>query len=148
MAAFIRDRRRSSGSRPIREGPTSDRLVPIVITALSLVGLGALSAGATLAVGDTRGHAFGHLAVGLVCFALFLLLALRWHPAGGSRAGTFRGLSLLLLAVGAFGSFVESLGASGYDAANSTRRISALGALHDVGLLFAPPPSSRYPSLS
>jgi hypothetical protein len=45
---------------------------------------------------------------------------------------------LLILGVGAFGSFIESLGGAGYDAANLERRVESLAALHGIGVLFGP----------
>ena len=47
-----------------------------------------------------------------------------------------RVMVLVLLALAAIGSFVESLGGAGYDAANMARRLPALAALHDVGVPF------------
>jgi hypothetical protein len=47
-------------------------------------------------------------------------------------------MALLVLAIGAFGSFIESLGGAGYDAVNLERRIPTLASLHDVGVLLAP----------
>jgi hypothetical protein len=40
--------------------------------------------------------------------------------------------------VGAFGSFIESLGGAGYDAANLERRVESLASLHGIGVLFGP----------
>ena len=42
----------------------------------------------------------------------------------------------MLLVAATFGSFLESLGGSGYDAANSGTRISALTTLHGIALPF------------
>jgi hypothetical protein len=47
-------------------------------------------------------------------------------------------MALLILASGAFGSFIESLGGSGYDALDAERRIASLASLHDIGIVFAP----------
>ena len=45
---------------------------------------------------------------------------------------------LLALGVGAFGSFIESLGGAGYDAANLERRVASLASLHGIGVLLGP----------
>lgn len=45
---------------------------------------------------------------------------------------------LLVLGVGAFGSFIESLGGAGYDATDLERRIETLASLHGVGVYFGP----------
>ncbi|MGZ4242641.1 MAG: hypothetical protein ACXVQ7_13655 [Actinomycetota bacterium] len=91
----------------------------------------------TVPVGEARGHASAHLATGLVCLALFGALAFPWRPAPGSGAAAIRGLVLLLLTVAAAGSFAESMGGAGYDAANEARRIEALARLHGVALPFS-----------
>ena len=41
-----------------------------------------------------------------------------------------------MLVAATFGSFLESLGGSGFDAANEGTRISALATLHDIALPF------------
>jgi hypothetical protein len=67
---------------------------------------------------------------------LFAALAFPWHPTPGSGAAMFRGMVLTLLALAAAGSFIESLGGSGYDAANAGHRIQTLASLHGVGVYF------------
>jgi hypothetical protein len=71
-----------------------------------------------------------------VCLGLFAALAFPWHPPAGSGAATLRGLVLTLLALAALGSFLESLGGAGYDAANDGRRIEALTTLHGIVVPF------------
>jgi hypothetical protein len=93
---------------------------------------------ATVAVGEATGHATSHLVMGLACLAIYVGLAALWHPQAGSGKASFRGMALLVLTIGAFGSFIESLGGAGYDAANLERRIPTLASLHGVGMLFAP----------
>lgn len=73
---------------------------------------------------------------GNVSLGPFAALAFLWHPTPGSGPAVFRGLVLTLLALAAFGSFVESLGGSGYDAANAERRVRWLASFHAVGLPF------------
>ena len=85
-----------------------------------------------VAEGEARGHAIGHLITGFLCVGLFAALALPWHPPAGGGAATLRGLVLTLLALSAFGGFMESLGGAGYDAANEGHRIEALTTLHSV----------------
>jgi hypothetical protein len=121
---------------PRRTSPTSrpDRAIWFGVAVLA--GLAAVAA--TVAVGDATGHAVGHLAVGLACLILFVGVAAAWHPTLGSGKASVRGMVLLVLGVGAFGSFVESLGGAGYDAANLERRVASLAALHGIGVLFGP----------
>ena len=87
-----------------------------------------------VAEGEAQGHAIGHLVSGIVALALFAGLAILWQPAPGTNASFARGASLLLLGVAAFGSFLESLGGSGYDAANEGPRIESLAALHRIAV--------------
>jgi hypothetical protein len=47
-----------------------------------------------------------------------------------------RGLVLMLLGLAALGTFLESLGGAGYDAANEGRRIEALTTLHGIAVPF------------
>jgi hypothetical protein len=108
-----------------------------VTVALGAMGVLALVVGLTVAQGEARGHAFSHWIVGVVALALFAALALRWHPQPGTGAAAIRIGVLALLAVGAFGSFLESLGGSGYDAANIEHRVEVLAALHGIALPFA-----------
>ena len=77
-----------------------------------------------------------HLLTGVIGLGLFAALAFRWHPVPGSGVALFRGMVLTLLALAAFGSFVESLGGAGYDAANDARRLTLLASLHPVGVPF------------
>ena len=72
----------------------------------------------------------------MIGLGLFAGLAFRWHPVPGSGIALFRGMVLTLLALAAFGSFVESLGGAGYDAANDARRLTLLASLHPVGVPF------------
>jgi hypothetical protein len=115
-----------------------DRLVWIVGAVLAGCAVIAGIVAATVAVGQAIGHATAHLVTGLACLAIYVGLAALWHPQPGSGRASFRGMALLILAIGAFGLFIESLGGAGYDAANLERRIPTLASLHDVGILFAP----------
>ncbi len=124
----------ASAARPGR----GDRLVWIVAAVLAGIAVIAGVVAATVAVGEATGHAVSHLVTGVVCLAIYAGLAAVWHPQPGSGKASFRGMALLVLAIGAFGSFVESLGGAGYDAANLERRIPTLASLHGVGILFAP----------
>jgi hypothetical protein len=130
-----RARGRSQQERP-RDAARGERLVRIAFTVDAALGVSAVVTAIVVAVGEARGHAVGHLLTGVVSLALFAALAFPWHPAPGSGTAMLRGMVLTLLALAAFGSFVESLGGAGYDAANSARRISLLASLHDVGVPF------------
>jgi hypothetical protein len=139
FAGLLRTRKDAAAPAALRESKaTRFPILPIVAWALAALGLAAAVVAAVVAIGDARGHAVGHLVVGLLCFGLFAVLAFAWSPQPGTGIATFREVALFLLAVGAFGSFVESLGGSGYDAANAERRISSLASLHSVGTLFGP----------
>lgn len=137
FAALVKTRRRSEREVP---ASSSSRASWLRITTWVLITLAAATAVAAVvvAVGDARGHAVGHLVTGLACLGLFIALASMWHPDPHSGLGTFRTLALAFLALGAAGSFVESLGAAGYDAANAERRIPSLASLHDIGVVFGP----------
>lgn len=105
---------------------------------LALLGLVALAVALVVATGEARGHAFFHLLAGALCLALYVPYAFGWHPERGSARAGFRSVLLVLLALAAFGSFVESIGGAGYDERNAGRRIETLTTLHDVGLFFSP----------
>ena len=115
-----------------------DRLIWIVGASLAGFAIVAAIVAVTVAVGEAVGHAVSHLVMGLACLTIYVGLAALWHPQPGSGKASFRGMALLVLAIGAFGSSVESLGSAGYDAANLERRIPTLASLHDVGALLAP----------
>jgi hypothetical protein len=126
--------------RPSDAGPTDaargELLVRIAFTVDAVLGAAAIVTAVVVAIGEARGHATGHLVTGIVSLSLFSAIAFLWHPTPGSGPAMFRGLVLSLLALAAFGSFVESLGGSGYDAANVERRIRWLASFHTVGLPF------------
>ena len=136
LAGLVRARRARDATTPA--GPVRGE-GPVLPVAIALGGLAAvaIAVASTVAIGEARGHATSHLVAGLLCLALFCALAFPWRPARGTAAAAIRGLVLLLLAVAATGSFVESLGGAGYDAANQTRRIAGLARLHDVALPFS-----------
>jgi len=142
LLAGLVQMRKQDGADAITRSPSlatrSDRVV--WIAAAILAGLAAIASivAATVAVGEATGHAVGHLAVGLAGLLLFAGLALAWHPQPGSGKASIRGMVLLILGVGAFGSFIESLGGAGYDAANLERRVESLASLHGIGVLFGP----------
>jgi hypothetical protein len=109
----------------------------IVMLALASMGAVALIVAFTVAVGEAQGHAVGHWLFGAAALGLFIALAIPWHPLPGTTAWLARRVVLAILAVAAFGSFLESLGGAGYDAANEGRRVTALAALHPVALPIA-----------
>lgn len=129
--------KRAEADRPATYDPArGDRLVRVVASGLAGLGLVALLVALVVAEGEARGHAIGHLITGSLCVGLFAALAFPWHPRAGSGAATLRGLVITLLAVAALGAFMESLGGSGYDAANDGHRIEALTTLHSIALPF------------
>ena len=134
--------RKQEGREPRRTAPSPerhpDRAIWIGVAVLAGLAASAAVVAATVAVGDATGHAVGHLAVGLGCLVLFVGVAAVWHPTPSSGKASIRGMVLLILGVGAFGSFIESLGGAGYDAANLERRVESLAALHGIGVLFGP----------
>ena len=135
MLALALVRARAETHRPVNNDPArGEHLVRVVTFGLAGLGVVAGLVALVVAVGEARGHAFIHLLTGLLCVGLFTVLAFPWRPSAGSRAATLRGLVLTVLAVAAFGSFLESLGGAGYDAANDGRRIAALALLHDIAL--------------
>ena len=128
--------RGSSPSVQTRDPARGERVVRVVFLVLAgVAGLAALAA-MLVAVGEARGHAVFHLLTGLICLGLFAALAYPWHPTPGSGTAMFRGMVLTLLALAAAGSFIESVGGSGYDAANLGHRIQLLASLHGVGVYF------------
>lgn len=135
VAALVKAR--GETSLPVNHDPARGERIVRGAT-FGLAGLALLAGVVALVVaeGEARGHAFAHLLTGLLCLGLFAALAFPWHPRAESAAATLRGLVLTLLASAALGSFMESLGGAGYDAANSGRRIEALTTLHDIAVPF------------
>jgi len=128
---------RTETVRPQNHDPArGERIVRAAALVLAALGVVAALVAFLVAVGEARGHAVGHILTGLLCLGLFAALGFPWHPPAGSGAATLRGLVLSLLALAALGSFLESLGGAGYDAANAGRRIEALTTLHDVAVPF------------
>ena len=121
--------------RTVRRG---DRAVWIAGALLAGLAAAASIVTATVAVGEAIGHAVSHLVVGLAGLLLFIGVAAAWHPLPGSGKGSIRGMVLLILGVGTLGSFVESLGGAGYDAADVERRIETLASLQGVGVHLGP----------
>lgn len=121
---------------PVRtHDPQRTKMIALIVAiALGAMGSIALIVAVAVAEGEAQGHATGHLVFGLVALSLFAGLAFLWHPEPGSNPSFARGASLGLLAVAAFGSFLESLGGSGYDAANEGHRIEALATLHGIAV--------------
>jgi hypothetical protein len=128
--------RGTSSSARTRDPARGERIVRIAFSVLAGLAFIATVVAILVAVGEARGHAVFHLLTGLVCLGLFAALAFPWHPAPGSGTAMPRGMVLTLLALAAAGSFLESLGGSGYDAANPSHRIQLLASLHAVGLPF------------
>jgi hypothetical protein len=130
-------RREAPGAAPPAPDALARRVRLTRSVAIGLAGLGAIALLVALVVaeGQARGHALIHLLTGAFSLALFVGLAFPWHPQT-RRAASLQGFVLLLLAIATAAQFVESLGGSGYDAANAGRRIEALTTLHGVGVAF------------
>ena len=111
--------------------------VGVIAGSLAVFGVVALAVAVVVPVGEARGHAVGHLLTGVAALVLFVLLGQLWHPAPSGAAAAIRVAVLVVLAVAAFGAFLESLGGAGYDAANAEPRIEALAALHGIALPIA-----------
>ena len=89
-----------------------------------------------VAEGEARTHATGHLVLGFLAIALFVLVGLLWTPPEGSRGSLVRAGILVITAMGAFGQVFESIGASGYDRFNAGHEIEFLTGIHNaVGIL-------------
>jgi hypothetical protein len=114
-----------------------ERLVRAAAVAMAILGTTALVVALVVPEQEAQGHAVGHLLTGVLSAGLFAALAFPWHPTPGTGTAMFRGIVLTLLATAAIGSFVESLGGSGYDAANEGHRIEALTTLHNLATPFA-----------
>ena len=136
VLGLVRARDRTTESGLVRDSVRGERVARFTFIALMALGCVAAVVAVVVAIGEAQGHAIVHLLTGAVSLALFAALAFPWHPEAGSGTAMLRGIVLTLLALGAFGSFVESLGGAGFDAANSARRLPALARLHDVGLAF------------
>jgi hypothetical protein len=128
---------RSETPQPATHDPAREqRLVRLVTVVLAAFGIVAAVVAILVAEGQAQGHAVGHFLTGVVCLGLFAALGFAWHPAAGTTLAGMRGLVLALLVAATFGSFLESLGGSGYDAANAGTRIPALATLHGIALPF------------
>jgi hypothetical protein len=128
---------RSATPRPTVSDPArEERLVRVATVALAGLGIVAVVVAILVAQGEAQGHAAAHILTGLVCLGLFAALAFPWHPAAGTTLAGIRGLVLTLLVAATFGSFLESIGGSGYDSANAGSRISALTTLHGIAIPF------------
>jgi hypothetical protein len=139
LVGLVRAKRNEGSERyPPSDARRADRVIWIALATLAGLAVVAAIVAATVAIGEATGHAVGHLVVGLACLVLFAGVAGAWHPRPGSGKASIRGIVLLVLGVGAFGSFIESLGGAGYDAANLERRIASLASLHGIGVLLGP----------
>ncbi len=133
VAGLVSGRRATrDASRLAADPDRGDRLVRVAAVAMAVLGCLALIVALTVPEQDAQAHAIGHFLTGLVCAGLFAVLAIPWHPRPGSGTAMVRGIALSLLAAGAIGAFAESLGGSGYDAANAGHRIVALTTLHNL----------------
>jgi hypothetical protein len=136
VVGLVRARGRVGGERTTHDPALDERVARLVFWGLSVLGAIAATTAAVIAIGQARGHAVFHLLTGMVCLGIFATLAFLWHPTPGSGRATLRGIELTLLALATSGSFVESLGGAGYDAANLQRRLPVLASLHAVGIPF------------
>lgn len=118
---------RGGGSR---RGVIGVGIVCLVLAAVSLTLAFAVAEGAA------RDHATFHLFVGLICVALFAAIGLLWKPRESTAGSMVRAGLLIVIAMGAFGQLLESIGASGYDRDNAGHEIELLTSLHNsVGIV-------------
>jgi hypothetical protein len=89
-----------------------------------------------VAEGEARTHATGHLFLGFVAMALFVLIGLLWTPSRDGLPSLGRAALLIVTAMASFGQVLESIGASGYDRFNAGHEIELLTRIHNgVGVL-------------
>lgn len=133
VAGLVLSRREPEPSPELAPDPArGQRLVRLAAGAMALLGIAALVVALLVPEDEAQAHATGHLAAGLVCAGLFAALAFPWRPRPGTGTAMVRGIALSLLAAAAIAGFAESLGGSGYDAANEGHRIVALTTLHNL----------------
>jgi hypothetical protein len=98
------------------------------------IGLGAVALMVTFVVarGEARGHAFGHLVIGAALLGLFAAIGSAWHPRAGSSSSNYRAALLVTLWIASVATFLESIGAAGYDKFNDGHRLEWLTALHGM----------------
>jgi hypothetical protein len=133
VAGLVQSRREPDPSPERAPDPArGERLVRLAAATMAVLGIAALVVALLVPEGEAQAHAIGHLVTGLVCAGLFAALAFPWHPRPGTGTAMVRGIVLSLLAAAAIGGFAESLGGSGYDAANEGHRIVVLTTLHNV----------------
>jgi hypothetical protein len=124
----------SPSDEGLRSTPSSKQGV-IAIAWLMLAAI-SLTLAFTVAEGEARRHATGHLVLGLIPMMLFVSVGLLWTPQEGGAASMLRAGILVITAMGAFGQVLESIGASGYDRFNAGHEIELLTSIHNgVGIL-------------
>jgi hypothetical protein len=98
------------------------------------IGLGAIALMVTVVVvkGEAGGHAFGHLVLGAALLGLFAAIGAAWHPRAGSSSSNYRAALLIVLWIASVATFLESIGAAGYDQFNAGHRLEWLTALHGM----------------
>ena len=133
VAGLVLSRREPEPSPERAPDPArGERLVRLAAATMAVLGSAALVVALLVPEDEAQAHAAGHLVTGLVCAGLFAALAFPWHPRPGTGTAMVRGIVLSLLAAAAIGGFAESLGGSGYDAANEGHRIVVLTTLHNL----------------
>jgi hypothetical protein len=133
VAGLVLSRREPEPSPELAPDPArGERLVRLAAATMAVLGVAALVVALLVPEDEAQAHATGHLVTGLVCAGLFAALAFPWHPRPGTGTAMVRGIVLSLLAAAAIGGFAESLGGSGYDAANEGHRIVVLTTLHNL----------------
>jgi len=124
---------------PSEEGLSSapsKRGVRVIAIAWLVLAAVSLTLAFTVAEGEARKHATGHLVLGLVSMVLFVSVGLLWTPPEGGAASMVRAGILVITAMGAVGQVLESIGASGYVRFNAGHEIELLTSIHNgVGIL-------------
>jgi len=125
----------SASDQDVRINHSKRGVIGITIAWLLLAAV-SLTLAFTVAEGEARSHATGHLFLGFIAIVLFVSVGLLWTPREGGGASLVRAGILVITTMGAFGQVLESIGASGYDRFNEGHEIELLTSIHNgVGIL-------------
>jgi len=124
----------SGDGRPPAAGPTRTGVIAAI--AGGSLGAVALLLSLSVAEGEARSHAFFHLIFGVIVLGLLVAIDRWWRPRDGSAAASIRVPLSVLLWIAAAASFLESIGAAGYDRFNAAHRIEWLTSVHNAVTAF------------